>query len=471
MNYASFLRNLYKIHYENAPKMLEICTVGGYEEVGKNCTAINVDGEVVILDMGLHLGKYIAYTEENEDVYDLSPKQLIQMGAVPDISAIEDWRRDVKAIVPTHAHLDHIGAIPFLAKKFDAPIICTPYSKAVLEAILKDEGIKIDNEIKPVNPNSRLKISPNIDIEFINMTHSTPQTAMVAIHTRYGIIIYANDFKFDNLPVLGKKPNFRRLKELGKEGVLCLILDSIYAGSAKKTPSETVAREMLKDVMLGTGSRGKAVIVTTFSSHLARLKSIIEFGKKMNRKIVFMGRSLCKYVGAGEDIKIINFSKSVELVRFKDKMRKKLKKIGEKKDKYLLVVTGHQGEPKSVLSRIVNGQFPFKLGKGDHVIFSCTIIPDEINKRNREIMEEKLREAGVRIFKDIHVSGHCAREDQRDLIDLVKPRHIIPAHGGRDMTEAMVELAEELGYKNEETVHIMNDSKRIKFDLSRMKVV
>lgn len=441
--------------------MIQICTVGGYEEVGKNCTAINVDDDVIILDMGLHLSKYIAYTDENEDVGNLTPKQLIQMGAVPDISFIEDWRKDVKAIIPTHAHLDHIGAIPFLAKKFDAPIICTPYSKAVLEAILKDEKIELENEIKALNPNSRLRISEKIEIEFINMTHSTPQTAMVAIHTRYGTIIYANDFKFDNEPVLGKKPNFKRLREIGRQGVLCLIVDSIYAGEAKKTPSETVAREMLRDVMLGTGSRGKAVVITTFSSHLARLKSIIEFGKKMNRKIVFMGRSLCKYVRAGEEIRIINFSKSVELVGFKDKMRKKLKRINERKDRYLLVVTGHQGEPKSVLSRIVNGQLPFKLEKGDHVIFSCTIIPDEINIKNRAEMEERLKENGVRIFRDIHVSGHCAREDQRDLIDIVKPKHIIPAHVGREKAEKMAELAKELGYNVGENVHIMKNGKRI----------
>lgn len=440
--------------------MIEICTVGGYEEVGKNCTAIKVDDEAVILDMGLHLDKYIAYTED-EDVHDFSPKKLTEIGAVPDLSFIEDWRKHVKAIIPTHAHLDHIGAIPHLSNKFDAEILCTPYSKAVLEAILRDEKIELKNKIKALNPNSVYRISDKIKIEFVNITHSVPQTVMVVIHTPYGKVLYANDFKFDNHPVLGTKPNFGRLLELGREGILCLIVDSIYSGSAKKTPSETVAMEMLKDVMIGTNSRGKAVIVTTFSSHLARLKSIIDFGKRMRRKIVFLGRSLGKYVSAGEEIKLINFSKDVKLVRYREKIAQELKKIEKNKQKYLLVVTGHQGEPKSVLSRIVDKQFAFKLEAGDHVIFSCTVIPNDINKQNREVLEAKLREKGVRIFKDIHVSGHCAREDLRDLVEMVKPKHIMPAHCGPETAAYMAELARELGYKDNENIHIMRNGARI----------
>jgi ribonuclease J len=441
--------------------MIEICTVGGYKEVGKNCTAVKVDNEVVILDMGLNLDKYISYTED-EDVYDFSPKKLMDIGAVPNLNLIEDWIPMVKAIMPTHAHLDHIGAIPFLSNRFNAPIVCTPFSKAVIEAILADEKIDLRNDIIAVNPNSTYKVSDNITAEFINMTHSTPQTAMIALHTKYGTLIYGNDFKFDSQPILGKKPNFKRLKEIGKEGVACLILDSIYAGSAKKTPSEAVAKEMLKEVMLGTNSRGKAVIVTTFASHLARLSSIIEFGRKMDRKIVFVGRSLRKYVTAGEKVRIINFSKNAEIIGFRDKIGKKLNQMADKKDRYLIVATGHQGEPKSVLSRIINNEFKFRLESGDHVIYSCTIIPNETNQLNREIMENKLRDKGVRIFKDIHVSGHCAREDQRDLIELLKPKNIIPAHGGITMATAMAELAKELGYKLGKNVFIMDDGKRIK---------
>ncbi len=286
---------------------IEICTLGGYNEIGKNCTAIKVDDEVILCDMGVFLEPYIKLTED-EDIINISTDQMMQVGAIPDISKIADWKKKVKAIIPTHAHLDHIAGIPFLAKKFKkAELLGTPYTIQVIQAILKDEKMSIPNSIKTLSPNSIYQLTKNIKIEFINMTHSTPQTAMLAIHTKYGTILYCNDFKFDSTPTLGKKPNFKRLKELGEKGILALICDSTYAPLRAKTPSEAVAKEMLKEVMLGTDSTDKAVIVTTFSSHLARLKSIIEFGKKMNRKILLIGRSLSKYVYAGQDIKIIKF--------------------------------------------------------------------------------------------------------------------------------------------------------------------
>lgn len=437
--------------------MIQIQAIGGYNEVGKNCTVIKVDNELIILDMGLQLDKYIEYTKDEDFLY-LDPKELIQVGAIPDIKNIE--KKKVKAIIPTHAHLDHIGAIPYLANNFNAPVICTPFTCAVLRTILKDEKIKIKNKIKELNVNSSLNISKNIKIEFINMTHSTPQTAMIAVHTKYGVIIYANDFKFDNNPIIGKKPNYKRLKELGKQGVLALIVDSIYASEKKKTPSESVAKEMLKDVLLGTESKGKAIIVTTFSSHLARLKSIVEIGQQLNRKIILLGRSLSKYVSAGEETGIINFKNKVEIVKYGKQIKKRLKELEKKKKKYLIICTGHQGEPRAVLSKIAKGEFKFKLGYEDQIIFSCKVIPSPINIKHREILENNLKTHGVRIFKDIHVSGHAAREDQRDLINMVMPKHIIPAHGNKTMEAALASLAKEMGYKPK-YIHILDDGDKL----------
>lgn len=438
---------------------IKITTIGGYNEVGKNGTAINIDGEVIICDLGIHLESYIKFTED-EDIINLDPQELMDVGAIPNISKIKEWMKDVRAIIPTHAHLDHVGAIPFLAERFDAPILCSPFTTSVIKAILKDEEMNIPNKIITLNPNSVYQLTDNIKIEFINITHSTPQTVMVAIHTRYGIILYANDFKFDSTPTFGKKPNFKRLKELGDEKVLALITDSTYAEKKAKTPSETVAKEMLREVMLGTESTGKAVIVTTFSSHLARLKSIIEFGKKMERKIVFVGRSLAKYVYAGQDINLINFSKDAKILKFKGEILGKLKEINKNRGKYLLVVTGHQGEPKAVLSRIVKKELPFILERDDHIIFSSSVIPTKINIDNRERLENAIKNNGARIFRDVHVSGHAAREDLRDLINMVKPRHIIPAHGELRMTQALADLAYEMGYKDK-NVHISTDGNTI----------
>jgi len=425
---------------------IEIRAVGGYNEIGRNMTAVRVGDEVIILDMGLHIENYISLTEE-EDIVNLSTSELIDAKAVPDISVIDDWKAKIKAIIPTHAHLDHVGAIPYLAKKFKAPILCTPFTAEVIKAILKDEKIKMGNHIKPLNSNSVYHVSDNIKIEFINMTHSTPQTVMVALHTKNGCLLYANDFKFDNFPILGKKPNFNKLRELSNS-CQCLIVECLRAKEAIKTPSESVAKAMLKDVLLGTESNGKAIIATTFSSHLERLKSIIEFGKQMNRKVVFLGRSLSKYVVAGERAGIVNFTKDVELAKRGRHIKRILKDVEVNRKKYLVVVTGHQGEQKAVLSRMATGELPFRFKEEDHMIFASSVIPNPSNISDRKRLEENFRGKNLRIFKDIHVSGHAAREDLRDLINIVNPKNIIPAHGDTSMNNALKALALEIGGSN-----------------------
>ena len=436
---------------------MKIYAVGGYEEVGKNMTAVEVGDEAVVIDMGIHLESYIRHTED-EDISKISTSELRKVGAIPDDSVIKHIRSKVKAIIPTHAHLDHVGAIIFLSNKYNCPIICTPFTAEVIKTLVRDEKISLKNEIRVMNVNSKYKLTDDITVEFINVTHSTPQVVMVALHTNDGTLVYANDFKFDNNPIIGKKPNYERLRKLGEEGVKCLIVDSTRADQPVKTPSENVARELLRDVLLGVDSTGKAVIVTTFSSHIARLKSIIEFGKKMNRKVVLLGRSLAKYVEAAENINLVNFSDEVEIVKYGKQIRNYLKKVeADGPEKYLLVVTGHQGEPKSTLSKMVRKDIKFRFKPEDHVIFSCTIIPSEINIINRKNLEDELKILGVRVFRDIHVSGHAAKEDLRDLINMLKPGHIIPAHGTLDMEMSLANLAIEKGYDLDKNIHLMKD--------------
>ncbi len=437
--------------------MISIRAIGGYNEVGKNMTAIRVDDEVIICDMGIHLDNYINLTED-ENLIKILPEDLLRVGAVPNIKKIDDWKHLVKAIIPTHAHLDHIGAIPYISDNYDAPIICTPFTSEVLKTILRDEKIKIPNQIRTVHPNSSLKLTENITIEFINVTHSTPQTVICAIHTKYGTILYANDFKFDLYPTLGKKPNFKRLEEL--DNVLALIVDSTYSNDERKMPSESVAKQMLKDILLGSYSQGKAIIISTFSSHLARMKSIVEFSKKMDRELIFLGRSINKYVNAGENVGIIDFSKDAEIIRFRRKINNKLKEVMQKgKEKYILVVTGHQGEPKATLSRMANGETPFEFSNEDFVIFSCKTIPTQTNIENRAILEKELKRYGVRLFKDIHVSGHAAREDLKDILLMTNPKHVFPAHGDEKMKKGMEEICKKMNFPN---VHLLKDGEEYK---------
>src|SRR3989344_3782320 len=442
---------------------IEVCSISGFSKTEGNSVAIKIDDEVIILDMGLSMADYIKFTEDFEDIQTKNYNELLKANAVPDYGHIADWKSQVKAIVCSHGHLDHIGAVPFAAPLFpDVPVISTPYAIEILKSILHDEHIDLSTRMIPLHLGSQYKISEKITIEFINITHSIPHTAIVVVHTPYGKIMYANDFKLDSQPVLGKKPDYDRLNALGQEGIHLLIMNCLYAHAQRKCPSESVARELLRDVMLGVNSQAKSIIVTTFSSHLARLKSIVQLGKELNRKVVFLGRSLEKYVKAGENVGLVTYQKEVAIVTHRDKVEKILRKIQkEGKEKYVIVCTGHQGEPKAILSRMVRGDFDYQFNEGDMVIFSCSVIPVEVNKRNRDKLDSELRAKNVRLFTDVHVSGHAAREDHRDLLELVRPKHIIPAHAGPDKAIMMQELATQLGFKN---VHIMSDGKKLKIE-------
>jgi len=441
---------------------MKIYTIGGFSEVGKNMTAVETRGDVFIFDMGFFLPAIVELQEREKEK--ANEKKLRSLGAVPEDILLDrlGLRGKVRAIFLGHAHLDHIGAVPYLASRYNAEIIGTPFTIEVLKTILRDEDIKLRNQIKVIQPNSSYAINGNkYTVDFINITHSTPQTSMIALHTKEGNVLYANDFKFDNSPVLGKKPNYEKLKQLAKEGIKALIVDSLYSSAERKTPSEKVARTLLEDVMLTTSNEKAGIVVTTFSSHIARLKSIVEFGKQLKRKIIFAGRSLSKYISASHQVKICPFYQDITLLSYKNQVQSFLKKIDKNRDKYLLVCTGHQGEPGSILDRLSKNELPFSFRSQDQIIFSSSVIPTPINFANRSHLEKRLKQKGVRIFGDVHVSGHASREDLRDFINMVQAEHIIPAHGDLAKLTPMAELATELGYKLGKDVHLMQDIQKI----------
>ncbi len=440
----------------------KLASIGGYSEVGKNMSAVKIGDEAVILDMGFYLPVIVDFEEEGNDRSSLSADQMRKMGAVPDDTVIQGWKHNVKGIICSHAHLDHTGAVPYLAPRYNAPVIGTPFTLEVLKNMAHSEGLPLKNKYLPLNTGSIYKVSKNMKVELINVTHSTPQTAIIAVHTPKGVIVYTNDFKFDNDPIIGKKPDYERLKQLGKEeNVRAVIVDSLYSGAVQKTPSERVAREMLKDVMLGTENHNNPMIVTCFASHIARLRSIIDFGQKLNRKVVMLGRSMQKYASAAEKVNMVKYSEEAEIIYGADKIKKKLVRMEkEGMNKYLIVCTGGQGEPNSVLSKMLNNIYPFYFDQEDTMIFSNRIIPVEPNITNRARMEEKLKKFGVRIYKDIHVSGHGSREDIRDLINMLNPEHVIPSHGHHKLTAPTAELAAEMGFQKK-TIHQMKNGETL----------
>ncbi|MCD6171320.1 MAG: MBL fold metallo-hydrolase [Thermoplasmata archaeon] len=431
--------------------MIKIYAIGGYNEVGKNMTCIEVDDEAIILDMGLYMDRFVALQERN---IKMNPEILVNEDAIPNDEIIKKLRKKVKAILITHAHLDHIGAIKWMAYKYKCPIITTPYTGEIIKRNAKNV------ESVSTNVNSFYRVSKNIEAEFINVTHSVPQSAIINIKTKYGSILYGLDYKNDSHPALGKKTNIKKLKKI--EDVVLLIADSTNADEERKTFSEQIAKEMLRDIMIGMENEGHGLFLTTFSSHIARLKSILNISKIIGRKVVFIGRSLNEYISAAEKLKIVNFSKDAEIIGNAGRSEEKLREMNKNKDEYVFVVTGGMGEKNAVLTRIVNDEIALKIDPQDFVIFSCNVIPTPIIQANRKVLEQKLHRKRARIFKDIHVSGHASREDLRDLIKIVSPRHILPAHGGLAKTAAMASLGGEMGYELGKNIHIMQNGQSMK---------
>ena len=441
---------------------MKIYTIGGFNEVGKNMTAVQIGEDVFVFDAGLYLPP-IVELEEREDL--MHEKKLRHIGAIPEDTVLDKQglRNKVRAMLISHAHLDHVGAIPYLSDRYNADIVGTPFTMAVLKTLLNDNDLHLRNRIKTIHPNSSCKIEgqKNYTADFINITHSTLQASLIVLHTKEGNVVYANDFKLDDNPILGLKPNYEKMRGVAKEGIKVLVVESLYADNERKTPSEKVARALLEDVMLSTDNSKGLVIVTTFSSHIARLKSIVDFSKKLGRRIVFAGRSLSKYVSAATEEKLCPFAKEIQLIKYRKQVESVLRKINSRKRDYVLVCTGHQGEPGSMLDRISRSETPLQLSANDHVIFSSSTIPTEINIANKGQVEKRLKQKGVRIFNDVHISGHAGREDLRDFINLLNPEHIIPAHAGLAKQTALAELASELGYKIGKTCHISQNLNRI----------
>ncbi|MBP2031149.1 ribonuclease J [Methanohalophilus levihalophilus] len=438
-----------------------IIAVGGYNEMGRNMTAIRVDDRVIILDMGLRLDR--VQIHEDVEIDKMHSLELIEMGAIPDDTIMKEINGNVCAIVCTHGHLDHIGAISKLAHRYAAPIIGTPYTTALIQHQIDSERkFGVRNRIIPIEAGGTYQISDDLYIELIRVQHSIVDSVFVAVHTSRGAILYACDFKLDRTPTLGEPPDFDRLRALGEEGVLAMITESTNATRAGKTPSERIAHDMVKDVLLGTEESDVGMIVTTFASHISRINSIVHFAEEMGRIPVLMGRSMDRYLTTAKELGYITLPDNVEIYGQRKEIDRAFKKIMEKgKDKYLPIVTGHQGEPGAILSRVANGDTAYQIESGDRIIFSANVIPTPMTQANRYALETKLKMKGARIYDNVHVSGHAYREDHWELLRLIKPEHVIPAHGTLTMHSAYLEMAEDAGYELGHNTHLLRNGEEL----------
>jgi len=440
---------------------IEIIAVGGYNEVGRNMTAVRCGKEIVIFDMGLRLDQVMIH--EDADIENMHSLDLIEMKAIPDDTIMNAIEGSVKAIVCSHGHLDHIGAIPKLAHRYNAPIISTPYtSELIRQQIAGEQKFGVNNKLFALKAGQRYTISPHLTLEFVRSQHSIIDTVFPVLHTPRGAIVYANDFKLDRTPVLGEPPDFARLRQLGKEGVLALIVESTNIGEKGRCPSEKIARDLVRDTITSYEDDKSAIFVSTFSSHISRVKTIAECAHEIGRKPVLLGRSMERYSSAAEQLKLVGFPESLSMFgnrRTVDRTLRRIMKTG--KDKFVPIVTGHQGETGAILTRIVMGDTPYKLERGDKILFSAKVIPNPMNYGQRYLVEARAKMAGVRIFDDLHVSGHAYREDHYEFLHLLNPQHVIPAHGDINMTGSYAKFAEEIGYTLGNDLHILRNGQKV----------
>jgi ribonuclease J len=435
---------------------VEIVPLGGLGEVGKNMTAIGFDGTYVLVDMGIRLETILGFDDVN--IGTMGREELIRMDGIPDDSSLRD--RNVVAILLTHGHLDHIGAIGKLAHAYDAPIYGTPFTVELAKYVVQEErAFKVTNEFRKVRPGGTVDVG-DLRAEFIEATHSIPQSTLVAVHGPDGAVLCASDFKLDDEPPLGPGMNYDRLRSLANDGLLAALVGAVRVDEVGPTPPEVHAQEMLRKSMSDAASGRKAVVVTTFSSHIARVKSIVDISYEIGRTPVVLGRSLHRYCMTAVELGLVEFPPDLQIHGNPKSVRNALKKVKDSREDYVLLVTGHQGEPTALLTRIADERLPLRIGKGDEVIFSASIIPNPLNISNRELLETKLRAQGARVRRDVHVSGHAGRSDTKEFIKLVAPEHLVPCHATFDKLGIVGDIGRELGYDNEQ-LHLLRNGERL----------
>lgn len=438
---------------------IEIATIGGYEEVGRQMTAVRAGDDIVVFDMGLNLSKVLIHDNiETERMHSLD---LIDMDAIPDDRVMSDLKGDVQAIVPTHGHLDHIGAIGKLAHRYDAPIVATPFTLELVENEIQDEGkFDIQNERIKMDAGETMAIGDRCELEFVNVTHSVIDAINPVLHTPEGAIVYGLDKRIDHTPVIGDPIDMKRFREIGHDGagVLCYIEDCTNANRKGRTPSEAVARSQLQDVMRSLVDYDGGIVATTFASHIARVTSLVEFAEDIGRQPVLLGRSMEQYSGTAERIGAAAFPDDLGMYGYRKSIDRTFKRImNEGKENFLPVVTGHQGEPRAMLTRMGRGETPYDLDDGDKVIFSARVIPEPTNEGQRYQSETLLSMQGARIYDEVHVSGHLSQEGHYEMLDALQPQHVIPAHQTMSGFSDYVDLAESQGYTLGRDLHVTSN--------------
>jgi len=393
--------------------------LGGLGEFGMNCMAIRYGDDIVVVDAGM------MFPEAELLGVDI---------VVPDISYLIENRQHVRAIVLTHGHEDHIGALPWILSELNVPVWGTEFTLAYVEDKLDEHGLLDNSDLREIRPGERFKVGP-FTIHPIQVTHSLVDCVSLAIHTPLGVVLHTGDFKVDPTPTDNRLFDLHAFAEYGKEGVLVLLQDSTNVERRGYTPSERAVRRKFDEVFARTQRR---LFISCFSSSIHRIKLAVELAWEHGRKVAFVGRSMISSSEIAEDLGYLEIPDGL------------LIHPGEVKnyppEKVCVMISGTQGEPMSALSRAaVDNHKHAKIEKNDTVVLSSRIIPGNEKAIYRMIDHLFRRQAHV-IYEDgssppIHVSGHASQEELKLIINLVKPKYFVPIHGEYRQLKLHAELA------------------------------
>ena len=427
-----------KVDGKEKEEKMYVIPLGGIEEVGKNMTAFQYKDEIIVVDAGL------TFPEDEHLGIDV---------IIPDFSYLESNRHKIKGLLLTHGHEDHIGAIPYFYQKLgteNIPMYGGRLTLALAKAKFEKKDAKLPKE-KVISGRTILKVSKYFTVEFISVTHSIADCYAICIKTPAATILHSGDFKVDLTPVDGEGFDFGRLAQLGEEGVDLLLSDSTNAQVPGFTPSERTVGESLKDEFVKANGR---IILAAFASHVHRLQQIVNIAEKNGRKIAIDGRSMVKIFEICSNLGYLKIPKDIMI---------DIDKVETyPADKVLILCTGTQGEPLAALSRIANGTHKYiSLREGDTVVISATPIPGNEKAATKNINQLMKREANVVFEKGIgiHVSGHGCQEEQKLMINLVKPKFFLPVHGEYAMIKKHKELAMAVGVPEKNVILSENGAK------------
>lgn len=426
---------------------IRITPLGGLGEIGGNITVFETNTSAIIVDVGM------SFPNESMLGVDI---------LIPDFDYIRKIKDKIKAVIITHAHEDHIGAMPYFYKEFDYPIYATPLCLGMISNKFEEHGLKAKRALfRPVEKRKVYKIG-DFDVEWIHITHSIIDASALAIKTEAGTIIHTGDFKIDHTPIDGYPTDLGRLAEYGEKGVLLLMSDSTNSHREGITKSEKTVGKTFDEIF--SKSKGR-VIMSTFSSNVHRIYQAIEHGLKHNRKICVIGRSMERNLFTAMELGYIDLSKEI----FID-----ANEVGKYPDNEVLIVTtGSQGETMSALYRMATDEHKYiKIKPSDQIIISAKAIPG--NEASVSNILNYLLKSGAKVayqdFSEIHVSGHAAQEEQKLMLRLTKPKFFLPVHGEYNHIEKHSKTAIECGV-DERNIYLMSDGDQVEVTSGYIKRV